>query len=277
MKKLNTLCISILSLSTICFSHLVADPNTKVSMQDQYYRLATEPGSVMFTPPEGWDMADPRALPKSVKLMVVGKGQKQYPPSINLSVEKYDGTLKQYLKLIKGINESQGAEWKDLGSIKTLAGEASLSQIDTRSEWGDIRMMHVIFPYQGNMYIMTSAAPKEDFSKFYKDFFKAMKSLRINKSVYDMVTDRNEKVKLERYVHEVKAAYANLFLAYKKENSQISAQNLTNLVFESENFQKNHWQPFKEKVSQEYLGMGVDWLEYLFADLENDLVKKNSK
>lgn len=136
---------------------------------------------VIFTPPEGWRFADTSMLPPSVKTMVIGKGASEFPPSINLGTENYTGTLKQYLKRIKEINQSQGAEWKDLGMIRTEAGDASLSQVDTKTQWGDVRMMHVILLKDGTVYILTAASLKDEFPSFYKDLFNSLRSLRFDK------------------------------------------------------------------------------------------------
>lgn len=133
-----------------------------------------------FVPPEGWRFADAQSLPKGVLLMVVGQGQREFPPSINLGVDRYQGSLKDYLKVVKAINDAHGDEWKDLGSIHTEAGDASLSQLDTKMTWGDVRMMQVILIKKDTVYILTAAALKEEFPKFYKDFFRSMRSLSIN-------------------------------------------------------------------------------------------------
>lgn len=160
-------------------------PEEENEIQENFVRLAKEPGTALFTPPEGWRIADPKALPPSVKVMVVGKGQHPFPPSMNLSTENFSGTLKQYLKRIKTINDAQGAEWKDLGSIRTEAGDASLSQVDSKTQWGDVRMMHVILLKDNTIYILTAASLKEEFPKFYKDFFSSLRSLRINPETVD--------------------------------------------------------------------------------------------
>lgn len=138
-----------------------------------------EEGMISFTPPSGWHLAESNLLPAHVRAMVVGNGPSTFPPSMNLSWEPYKGTLKQYLKIIKNMNEAQGYEWKDLGTIKTEAGNGSLSQVDTKTQWGDVRLMHVILLKEGNIYILTASALKNEFSLFYKDFFTSMRSLKI--------------------------------------------------------------------------------------------------
>jgi len=137
--------------------------------------------TILFTPPKGWKPVEASALSPAVKAMVVGNGEHEYPPSINLATEEYSGTLKEYLKIIKSINQAQGTEWKDLGIIRTEAGSANLSQVDSKTEWGDVRMMHVILLKDGTVYILTATSLKEEFPKFYRDFFSSMSSLRFQK------------------------------------------------------------------------------------------------
>ncbi|WP_059359888.1 hypothetical protein [Parachlamydia acanthamoebae] len=136
---------------------------------------------ITFTPPNGWRIADSKELPKHVKIMVVGQGEREFSPSINLATEHYTRSLNDYLKRIKEINQSQGVEWKNLGSIHTDAGEANLSQVDEKTQWGDLRMMHVVLVKDETAYILTAAALKDEFPKFYKDFFASLKSLRFIK------------------------------------------------------------------------------------------------
>lgn len=152
------------------------------SSQENTQSSSEETEIVQFTPPKGWRFADTTTLPPSVKTMVIGKGNSEFPPSINLGTETYHGTLKHYLKRIKDINTSQGAEWKDLGMIRTEAGDASLSQVDTKTQWGNVRMMHVILHKEGTIYILTAASLKDEFSTFYKDFFTSLRSLRFGKT-----------------------------------------------------------------------------------------------
>jgi hypothetical protein len=136
-----------------------------------------ETQTLTFTPPVGWHLVDISSLSSTVQTMVVGKGQYPYPPSMNLTTEPYAGTLKQYLKIIKAMNDSLNHEWKDLGWIETKAGRASLSQVDSQTEWGNVRLMHVVLLKNGRIYILTASALKDEFTNFYKDFFNSMKSL----------------------------------------------------------------------------------------------------
>jgi hypothetical protein len=134
-----------------------------------------------FTAPEGWRVAETDQLPPHVQVMVVGKGQLEYPPSINLSTEEFHGTLKDYLQIVKNINQKRGTEWRDLGKIRTEAGEASLSQVNSRTKWGMVRMMHVILVKEDHVYILTASALQSEFSSYYKPFLESLRSLTVKK------------------------------------------------------------------------------------------------
>ncbi|MFQ5730000.1 MAG: hypothetical protein ACE5GN_06535 [Waddliaceae bacterium] len=168
-------------------------PKNFEKTEEEYQQIAKEPGAVVFNPPEGWFLADPDALPSHVQVMVVGKGKYEFPPSINLSAEEFKGSMKDYLKIVREINHSHGSEWKDLGTIRTQAGEASLSQADVLTEWGSVRMLHVILSRDGFIYILTAAAIKEEFPRFYKTFFESLRSLHVNRDPKDMA--RSEKMR----------------------------------------------------------------------------------
>ncbi len=171
MKKL-LLFITSIAIATLSYAD-------NIVVYDNEEQASKASGVVMFTPPQGWRLADSNQLRPSVKIMVVGKGKHEFPPSMNLTTELFNGSLKDYLKIVKEINDAQGSEWKNLGSIRTTAGEASLSQADTHTEWGDVRMMHVILLKDETIYILTAAALREEFPNFYKEFFNSMRSLSV--------------------------------------------------------------------------------------------------
>lgn len=160
----------------------MADDSDENKIQEFYSKDLNTPGALIFTPPAGWKTADPKLFSERIKIFVVGQGQGNYPPSINLGTEPYKGTIKDYLKMVKAVNSSQGAQWKDLGMINTPAGKASLSQVDMKSEWGYVRLMHVILIKDGQVYVLTAGALKEEFPSYYNDFFNSMTSIRFNET-----------------------------------------------------------------------------------------------
>lgn len=167
-------------LFTLFASIVIGAETSEDELLNTYQETINKPGAVTFTPPDGWLFTDPKILPKSVTMMVIGKGKHPYPPSINLAVENYTGTLKDYLKIVKKINQAQGSEWKELGTIDTELGPGSLSQVNTTTEWGKVKMMHTILPYHDKIYVITVSALQEEFPTFYDTFFTAMRSFHAN-------------------------------------------------------------------------------------------------
>lgn len=227
-------------------------------------------GIVLFTPPAGWGLADTTSLPPHVRAMVVGKGPSAFPPSMNLSWEPYKGTLKQYLKTVKNLNSAHGYEWKDLGTIQTQAGNASLSQVDTKSQWGDVRLMHVILIKNGNVYILTASALKNEFSQFYKDFFASMRSIRVTNDLYDMIPDPKQRLQLKEVADKLQNQYRNLVEQKKKENPDMNSADLHKAVFASSQFQNDHWKPFQEMLKQKYGSLGPEWETLFIKQLEGN-------
>lgn len=123
---------------------------------------------------------DPDKLPPQVKVMAVGKGKEDFPPSINLGYDTSNEPLKSYLKKIKKLNKADGVQTKDLGMVKTGAGSAALLQIDGKTKWGDERQLQALYLHDGKVWILTCSALKKEFSSYYKTFFDAIKSLSIN-------------------------------------------------------------------------------------------------
>lgn len=207
------------------------------------------PESFIFVPPKDWLATDPARLPPSVKAMVIGKSEHGYPPSINIGLEPFEGSLKSYLKNVKLINESQNAIWKDLGQITTECGQASLSSVDMPTEWGDVRLLHAITIRYGTAYIMTCASLKEEFSKNYKDFLAAMRSMKINRDVYEMVGHP-----------ELRAKLLNQIQHLKKEHAQLPP----------EEFHKQ-WEAFLEKLDTDFSQMGSRWRSAMIAKAEKEI------
>jgi hypothetical protein len=228
---------------SLCAFSVTAE-ETNSPTDTEIFESMNEPGAIMFTPPKDWRYADTTQLGKAVKIMVVGKGSAHFPPSINLATETYQGTLKDYLKIMKAINDKEGAAWKDLGTIKTSAGNGSLSQVDLKNQWGEVREMHVVIKKKNTIYILTSAALREDFAKHYKDFFDAMRSLKINKEFEEMVSSPSLREELLKKIAALK----------------IAAQGTS---FTSEEFQTNEWIPFEKFLNERFSSQGKKWINYV--------------
>lgn len=240
------------------------------ALQEGYAKMSQEPGAVAFTPPKGWFLADPKAFDPVIKVAVVGKGSSEYPPMLFLMAEPFSGTLKDYLKIVKAKNDEKGDEWKDLGTIRTEAGEASLSQREAKTKWGTEKLMHVILLRNGTIYMLTGAALKNEFSNFYKEFFDSFRSLRINKNVFEMVEDSGRRAELIQASQNLEKSWDEYYTQYKERfgDSSNTAMN----AFTSEEFKKTYWNPFTAMLSKNYGDMGSEWQKQMIKHMQNTLL-----
>ena len=133
-----------------------------------------------FTPPPGWEISFPPASTPHVKILFTKPNGIKFSPSINLSIEPTSVSIEEYLKIIKEVHEQdRDKEWSMLGKMQTQSGLAQLTQINTSSEWGPVRLLQLILIKQGNAYILTAAALKKEFSLYYSLFQKAFRSLTL--------------------------------------------------------------------------------------------------
>lgn len=237
--------------------------------------LANE-GIVQFTPPQGWHFADVQSKMNNLRTMVVGPGQSnKLRPCITLGVEhQFKGTIKDYVKLAQALSTSHGAEFKDLGTIRTQAGEARLLQEDSDTTWGNLRTMHVILLKNETVYILTAGASKEEFPKYYSEFFRSMKSLRIEKDVLAGIGDSKRSAVLQDSIDQLKDAWIVWKGVWQKEENQLSDNARKEQLFQEQEFQEKHWMPFTLMLSQQYSDMGPEWKEIVLAQVRADLLAK---
>ncbi len=233
-----------------------------------------------FTPPAGWMSADRNKaqLPPLVKIMFVGNAKSGFPPSINLTSAPYDGTLKQYLQIVKARNQESQNDWKDLGTMKTQAGNASFSQVDSKSQWGQVRQMHLILPKHGYIYILTAAALKAEFSLYYQEFFKAMQSLKITFNPLDLISSQVQKKLLQAKISELKSNWKiQIEKAVQQTPSFSSLQEIKEKVFNSDSFKNSFWMPFVQNLQTSSADLGIGWQELMQSRVKAELLNSNGE
>ncbi|MBM3207976.1 MAG: hypothetical protein FJZ57_05150 [Chlamydiae bacterium] len=143
-----------------------------------------------FTPPENWELVDPKLLSPSVIVGYVDKSKIGFLPSMNLAVEKVNVSLSKYVQEVKKLyQQNKINRWRDLGIITTKAGKARLTEVDTKNKWGDVRILQLIFLKNQTAYILTTSAKKEDFHNFYLSIQKSLLSFDLGDDVYSFVED----------------------------------------------------------------------------------------
>lgn len=228
-----------------------------------------------FIPPKGWEIVDANTLESHVKMAFIKKEkEKGLLPALNfierrgvlnLAVEEVDCTLNEYLSDVKAIYEqNRNTQWRKLGKVLTAAGEAQLTEIDTPTAWGAMRLLQLILLKEGHAYTLTAAAPKRDFCNFYRDFQEAFRSFTITYDLFEPIIPLEKKEALS-------TAYATLLENYRERLLAVKAP------FLEQDFQKGRWMPFRKKVQQEYAEMGSFWQTLVLVHAEHTLRELEEK
>lgn len=229
--------------------------------------------SCYFLPPKGWEYIDPKVLPPLVKVMIRGKGVGELPPSINLAVEKTDSTIEEYLNAIKTMNQlDRCTRWSRLGTMPSQAGELYLTQLDTQSKWGEVRMIQAITIQDGVVYVLTATALRTEFSKYCSDFFKAIQSFAINKNASEMIVDPQKQQLLKTGLKQLQESWKAIYLKTSPSNEPPSPRNIPQSIFESNEF-KTKWVAFEQMVDKNFAEMGDSWKAYLYKQVKEELFK----
>lgn len=194
-----------------------------------------------FIPPAEWRSADPKMLSPHVQVGFFGKGKTAFHPSLNLATEEVDNaTMKEYLKAVKEIHESdRNTSWRDLGKFQTHAGTAELTEITTKNQWGEIKMLQIILIANKVAYIVTGAMLKEEFAVFRGPIIKAFRSLTITSDLFDSVSDQDKRKAL-------KDAYVKTTALQSKNEETLKER-------------KDAFDDFQKLVLNDYNEMGMHW------------------
>lgn len=213
-----------------------------------------------ITPPAGWEIADPKFLAKSVQIAFLKKSGTGFSPSVNLAIEKSNLSLPEYLNVIRQIYESDKRNrWRQLGKVHTQSGIGQLTEIDTDTEFGPVRMLQLILVKQGCTYVVTAAALKEQIAQYYKDFQATFRSLQITSDLISTVPQMERRDSL-------KERSERLISSWEK----TVEQGVVSLA--ESRFQKEHWLPFQNAVLQEFEDMGPHWQILMLKSIQEKMI-----
>jgi hypothetical protein len=184
-----------------------------------------------FIPPEGWMPAAKENLSPLVKVGFLDPKNFGFRASLNLAEEEIDCNLEEYLEAVKNIHTNDHHNiWSNLGHYPTKAGPAVLTQIDSTSSWGSIRILQLILVRDTKAYVLTAAASKKQFSKYLSAFKAAFNSLTITEDLFSAVSDTKKREK----VKELQTAYFN--------GEEASWENFQNEILHGFKELGAHWQ-----------------------------------
>jgi hypothetical protein len=137
-----------------------------------------------------------------------------------------------------------------LGKLHTASGEAQLTEIDTTTHWGPIRILQSILLKDGRAYIVTAAAHKQDFCNFYRDFQEAFHSLTVTNDLFDTIPQLERRTSIRRDQEELIQNWKQIIMPFGSSSEEF---------FNCDDFQKNHWTPFQKKIEEGFEDMGCFW------------------
>jgi hypothetical protein len=234
-----------------------------------------EPGACYFIPPANWGLVDPKHLLDDVKIMVKGqpKSANHIPPSINLALEETQLSLNEYLTLVEQSNQvNDGRKWAMLGTIKTNAGNMALTQLDLQTKWGEVRMIQGIIVKNKKAFVVTATAQLCEFSQFYQEFQKALESFTINKDLWQMIQDKEQRKELKMIVKKVKLQWLNEFATSKNLYSELCEKDVAIKTFKDASFQETVWQPFQSNLANSYPFMSSRWHMKFLEMIKDELL-----
>lgn len=215
-----------------------------------------------FIPPKGWDLADQSKLSPRVKICFLGKTSKNLRPSINLATEEVNISLKAYVDIIKrDCAKDPNTRWRDLGKYQTPLGEGRLTEREVKTEWGVSRQIQLMVIKDRRAYILTAGADKEEFPRFYKDFEAVLRSL-------NFADDLTASYPAEKR-SSLRELIGKLQTDFKKTtNPKIATEDAL------DDFLKQSWEPFQQKVINDFTEMGPYWQILLLRDIQYQLLKR---
>jgi hypothetical protein len=216
-----------------------------------------------FLPPKDWEIADPKTLSPKVKIAFIKNTGKGFCPSINLAVEQTQTLPAEYLKAVKNIHEQdRTSRWRTLGKVRTTAGLAQLTEIDSTTEWGPIRLLQLILVKEGSAYVLTAAALKEEFSDFYREFQSAFRSLTLSRDLPGNIPQFERRENLKTRQQQLIGTAESVLKNFPT----------TKNLLEDSQFQKEHWLPFQEMVLSHFSDMGAFWQVLLLRETQEMLM-----
>jgi hypothetical protein len=168
--------------------------------------LSSASAIAYFTPPSGWEGAQPKHLSPHVHVGFLGKGKSDFRPSINFASEEVDVSLKDYVKAVKELHKADpNMKWRDLGKFVSKAGEGRLAEIGTTSPWGDVRLLQLIVVKDKMAYILTGSALKSESIELQSELLQAFQSLTVAADLFESLEPAKKQL-FSRLLSQLKGA-----------------------------------------------------------------------
>ncbi|MCI0382570.1 MAG: hypothetical protein L0207_05940 [Chlamydiae bacterium] len=157
----------------------------------------------LFVPPNGWEFALPQEDCSLVQACFKKKGS-GFTPSINFAIEKVAVSLEEYLRIVKSNYEEDypHCTWKNLGWLKSQAGNGVVMEIDLPSQGGDMKLLQFVLFKDQKAYILTGATLKKDFFTYLPIFQKSFESLQFIPDLFSLISNEKKRADLKEMISQ---------------------------------------------------------------------------
>lgn len=205
-----------------------------------------------FSIPKKWDLVSTKDFAKSVKVGCIAKSKNTIKPSINLATEYTKKNFEEYIQAAKNLHIADRKNtYTSLGYLSLKHGKAYLSQIETKSKCGDIRILQCLFMKDHIVYILTGVCEKQDYLNFYDEFILAFESFEIANSPFETIKDLSKENLLKNRLEAIKASWQTLQEKYPSKTIDD--------LFLDKTFQKKTWKSFEKFLTQTFKDKGLIW------------------
>lgn len=219
-----------------------------------------------FVPPKDWKVVDPSKIPDFVKIGFVASSSKTFKPSLNLVTESAKASIEEFVAAAKRHHlSSRKNRWSEIGYVQTKSGKAHVSQIDTKSECGDIRTMQCILKNGDLFYIITAVALRDEFVDYHNEFLQAFETFQVCKSATDTLPSNELKNSYLTQLNKLQNGWKS-FLASQKIKSP------TEVNFNNRRFKKKHWISFEKALAKTFEKQGLFWQVMAASEAKNALL-----
>jgi hypothetical protein len=168
----------------------------------------------IFTPPAKWQYIMLPETASYIKATFIDNNGSSLKPSINIATEDISISEAAYIKAAKACHdEDPSTNWRKIGKITTLAGIATLAEIDSQNNFGKLKMLQMIFVKDKKAYIITGASKKEDFASCAQKILQAIRSFRlIDKKPLAAIKENKEIAAIKKQMTQEQWEYLQTFI-----------------------------------------------------------------
>lgn len=147
--------------------------------------------SLLFTPPDGFEIADPKTPTQRAICGFIHKDKSGFCPSIHLTHEKISCSFEQYLQIIEKQAREKKRKWRKMGVLKTQSGPATIIEIELENHFGKIALMQALLPKGQDVHILTAGALKKQLSQYARSFEQTFQSMQVVEDLFALAKEPN--------------------------------------------------------------------------------------